>query len=293
MLLSAKTLDQLNNIITGDKNTSPYRKGYQLVNFFNEFGESDLYGQGFPARPVYVREKLEKFNGTSTMKEIVAAAFDFRGEPGFNAEDAAYQFNTLIARDGFRLVPVDDYGWMEGDKEVRINSRFDVVPLGKRVLAPSSLVAISHEAITEQVRKSNQKIESGDYSGAITNAYTLVEHLLKLLLKETSIPFRENEGDIRTLYKALQQALNLDPTKLDETLKPIVGGIQSLVGGIYGMANKSSDRHARRFNPARHHAKLSVNASFALCDFLVESRDYQKARAAADPATAPQPHNTG
>ncbi|WOF45280.1 abortive infection family protein [Sphingopyxis indica] len=217
------------------------------------------------------------------MKRIVSAAFDFIGEDGFNAEDAAYQFNRVLSRDGFRLVMKDDYGWMEGDREVRINPRFEVIPLGPAVLAPTSLVAISYEAVTEQVRKANQKIESGDYSGAITNAYTLVEHLLKLLLTETATAFKETEGDIRALYKALQPSLNLDPAKLEEPLKPIVGGFQSLIGGLYEMANKGSDRHARRFNPARHHAKLAVNAAFALCDFLVESRDYQKARAASAP----------
>jgi len=283
MRLGAKSLEHLTGIITGDSQKSPYRSGPQLVGFFNDFGEGDLYGQGFPSRAQFARGKLDKFNGTETMKSIVSAAFDFIGEGGFNAEDAAYQFNQILSRDGFRLVMKDDYGWMEGDREVRINLRFEVSPLGQNVLAPTSLVAISHEAITEQVGKANQKIGSGDYSGAITNAYTLVEHLLKLLLTETATAFKETEGDIRALYKALQPSLNLDPAKLEEPLKPIVGGFQSLIGGLYEMANKGSDRHARRFNPARHHAKLSVNAAFALCDFLVESRDYQKARAANAP----------
>ncbi|WP_336967640.1 abortive infection family protein [Sphingobium aromaticiconvertens] len=280
MRLTAKSLEHLTGIITGDSQKSPYRSGPQLVGFFNDFGEGDLYGQGFPSRAQFARAKLDKFNGTDTMKGIVSAAFDFIGEDGFNAEDVAYQFNQILSRDGFRLTIKDDYGWMEGDKEVRINPGFEVRPLGQNVLAPTSLVAISHEAITEQVRKANQKIESGDFSGAITNAYTLVEHLLKLLLTETGTAFKETEGDIRALYRALQPSLNLDPAKLEEPLKPIVGGFQTLIGGLYEMANKGSDRHARRFNPARHHAKLAVNAAFALCDFLVESRDYQKARAA-------------
>ncbi|WP_317153136.1 abortive infection family protein [Sphingopyxis indica] len=281
--MTTKALEHLTGIITGDSHKSQYRSGPQLVGFFNDFGEGDLYGQGFPSRAQFARGKLDKFNGTDTMKRIVSAAFDFIGEDGFNAEDAAYQFNRVLSRDGFRLVMKDDYGWMEGDREVRINPRFEVIPLGPAVLAPTSLVAISYEAVTEQVRKANQKIESGDYSGAITNAYTLVEHLLKLLLTETATAFKETEGDIRALYKALQPSLNLDPAKLEEPLKPIVGGFQSLIGGLYEMANKGSDRHARRFNPARHHAKLAVNAAFALCDFLVESRDYQKARAASAP----------
>jgi hypothetical protein len=284
MRLTAKNLERLNEIITGDKQTSPYRSGPQLVSFFNDFGEGDLYGQGFPARSAYVREKLGKFNGTDQMKAIISAAFDFICEESFDAEDTAYQFNRTFARDGFRLVLVDDYGGMNGNEEIRVNPRFEVRRLGQNVLSAGSLIAISHEAITEQVSKANQKIDTGDYSGAITNAYTLVEHLLKLLLTETATAFKETEGDIRALYKALQQSLNLDPAKLEEPLKPIVGGLQTLIGGLYEMANKGSDRHARRFNPARHHAKLTVNAALALCDFLVESRDYQTRRGTIAPS---------
>lgn len=279
MRLTAKSLEHLTGIVTGDSRRSPLRSGRQLVDFFNDFGEGDLYGQGFPSRIQFARGKLDKFNGTDTMKAIVSAAFNFIDEDGFDAENAAYQFNHILSHDGFRLTMEHGFSSMQGDKEVRGNPRFEVCPLGQNLLAPTSLVATSHEAILEQVRKANQKIESGDFSGAITNAYTLVEHLLKLLLSETGTTFKETGGDIRALYKVLQPFLNLDPSKLEGPLKPIVGGFQTLIGGLYETANKSSDRHARRFNPARHHAKLAVNAAFALCDFLVESRDYQRARA--------------
>ena len=278
MNLSARTLQCLNEVIRGDTQSSPYRKGPQLVHFFNDFGEGDLYGPGFPARSAYVREKLIKFNGTEMMKGIVSAAFDFIGEDGFNAEDAAYQFNQLLGREGFRLALKDGYGWMEGNREVRINPRFELLPLAPNIIAPTSLTAISHEAIHEQMLKANQKIESGDYSGAITNSYTLVEQLLKHLLKETITSYKDTEGDIRALYKILQPSLNLEPAKLKEALKPIVGGLQTMITGLYEIANKGSDRHARQFNPARHHAKLAVSAAYALCEFLVESRAYQTAR---------------
>ena len=61
-------------------------------------------------------------------------------------------------------------------------------------------------------------------------------------------------------------------------LKPILDGFHKLVSGLYEISNKASDRHARRYNPAMHLAKLAVNAAFDLCDFLVEPRDYQGSR---------------
>jgi hypothetical protein len=47
---------------------------------------------------------------------------------------------------------------------------------------------------------------------------------------------------------------------------------------LFEVANKASDRHARRYSPAPHHAKLAVNVAFTLCEFLLESHEYQKKR---------------
>jgi Abortive infection C-terminus len=67
---------------------------------------------------------------------------------------------------------------------------------------------------------------------------------------------------------------------LENYLKAILDGLQKQVGGLFQLANKASDRHARCYNPAKHHAKLAVNAAFTLCEFLLESYEYQQALAA-------------
>ena len=113
--------------------------------------------------------------------------------------------------------------------------------------------------------------------GQYASSYTLTEYLLKLILRETGVTFSENEGDIRALYRLVCEPLNLNPGGEDiaAPLKPILDDFQKLVSGIYEVSNKASDRHARRYNPAAHHAKLAGNAAFALCEFPVESREYQ------------------
>ena len=103
---------------------------------------------------------------------------------------------------------------------------------------------------------------------------------MKLILREAQVPFNENEGDIRALYKLVREPLNLNPGRegIAAPLKPILDGLQKLVSGLFDVSNKASDRHARRYNPAAHHAKLAVNSALVLCEFLVESRDFQKNR---------------
>ena len=280
MRISDKTIHRLIEIITGNTDESPYRSGPQLIEFFRDFGERDLYGQGFPARGAYVREKLTKFNGTETMKQIIAEAFDFFVEDGFNPEEQAEAFNRLLVRDGYRLVLEYRVGWMEGDRHVEADPYFEVQSVLPAVIVPEGLVTIGHNAVNEQISKANRRIAVGDFAGAIASSYTLIEHLLKLILREAGAAFNDNEGDIRALYKLVRDPLNLNPADegIAAPLKPILDGFQKLVSGLYEMSNKASDRHARRYNPAAHHAKLAVNAAFALCEFLVESRDYQRGR---------------
>jgi hypothetical protein len=145
------------------------------------------------------------------------------------------------------------------------------------VHAPS-LVQLTEASIQEHVDKARQKIDHGDSAGAIANAYTLVEAFLKQLLRKTGTEFKESEGDIRVLYKAVCTPLHLDPKgeSLENYLKAILEGLQRQIGGLFEVANKASDRHARKYNPAPHHARLAVNAAFTLCEFLLESFEYQQ-----------------
>lgn len=147
------------------------------------------------------------------------------------------------------------------------------------VHAPS-LIELTEASITELVAKARAKIEAGDHAGAIASAYTLVEGFLKKMLRRLNVDFKDDEGDIRKLYQLAAEPLNLNPKgeNLESFLKSILQGLKSQVTGLYEIANKASDRHARRYNPARHHAKLAVNAAFSLCEFLLDSQEYQQQR---------------
>jgi hypothetical protein len=169
-----------------------------------------------------------------------------------------------MERDGFRY---------EG-------GRFVSDTLNVSTVHTPSLVRLTETSVQEHLRKASQKITSGDPAGAIASAYTLVEEFLKRLLRKTATPFNENEGDIRALYKLLAEPLHLAPKNdsLESYLKAILEGLQRQIGGLFELANKASDRHARKYNPAPHHARLAVNVAVTLCEFLLESYAYQQKR---------------
>ena len=286
MRLSPRTLDKLTAIITGDGGASPYRGGPKIIEFFNALGWRESYGQSFGSRNPHTRAKLEELNDTPRMSEAVLLAFDFWGEGGFDPETCGAEFNKVLMRDGFRLAKESGQGWFEDGRYVDGAPHLVLRLIGGGTVAPDALATVDHAILREQIGKCQEKIASGDCSGAITNAYTLIEALLKDLLRKMGISFKEDEGDIRGLYNALKGPLNLDPKaeSLEVHLKTILDGFQKLIAGLYAVSNKASDRHDRRYEPAPHHAKLVVNSAFALGEFLCDTYDYQRAKRAGDTA---------
>ena len=243
------------------------------------------------------RTTCARRSGSSTGRGLsgacVSSAFDFIGVDGFDAQEQAGEFNRLLARDGYRLALQFRGEWMDGDRRVEADPYFEVQPLSASLVVPEGLAAISHAAIShagiaEQVSKANARLSAGDHAGAIASSYTLVDDSLKLILREAEVEFKENEGDIRKLYGYARGPLNLDPSGegIAAPLKPILDGLQKLVSGLFEVSNKASDRHARRHNPAARHARLAVSAAFALCEFLIASRDHQRGR---DPGSRDAP----
>ncbi|TXD98402.1 hypothetical protein ES754_05655 [Psychrobacter frigidicola] len=70
MNLNTKSLEKLRMLINEE---TSYRKGFQLVDFFNSLGFNDIYGQGFPSRSIYTNQKLEIINGTPRMEQCIKA----------------------------------------------------------------------------------------------------------------------------------------------------------------------------------------------------------------------------
>lgn len=212
------------------------------------------------------------FSSASDVKKLLAVYEEMienltqaaERNPEYNHSATISALLRRMERDGFRYA----------------DGRFVSDKLNAYVIHAPTLVQLTEASIQEHIEKARQKIQNGDSAGAIASVYTLVEEFLKQLLRTTGTAFNESEGDIRALYKLAAAPLNLAPKNesLETHLKTILEGLQRQIGGLYEVANKASDRHARRYNPAPHHARLAVNVAFTLCEFLLESYEYQQKR---------------
>lgn len=139
---------------------------------------------------------------------------------------------------------------------------------------------LSDKFIREQIRKCHVKINIGDFDGAITNARTLMEGIL-MSIEESILGVRQQyDGKLEPLYKRVSKLLNMYPEdpKVQSNLNQILRGFLSIINGFSGISNNIADRHATAKHPQRHHAVLAVNSAFTICNFLLQSFNYQKVR---------------
>ena len=258
--ISNKVTKQLGTLIAGDTSTAPYLSGPNLVDFYNECGFDDVYGEGFPSRWKYSTDKIVESNGTSRLKRIIEEFVDPRRYGGNEelVDKIAADINHLIKYDGFALI-----------KKGNIHK---VADIHGNFIEPETVATIGHEFVSEQIEKCQQKIATDDFSGAITNARTLCEAVLIHIIETIENIEIKNDGNVINLWARAKKALKIDLRKdeIPDFVFQILSGLDTTINGLAGISNNAGDRHANKFNTKRHHAKLAVNSTMTLCDFLID-----------------------
>lgn len=119
-----------------------------------------------------------------------------------------------------------------------------------------------------------------DPDGAITAARTTLESICKHICDERNVPY-DDAWDLPHLYKVTARGLDIAPDhQTEQIIKQILGGVASVVDGLAAMRNRLSDAHGkgkRAARPAPRHAKLAVNAAFAVAGFLIDTHVEKRA----------------
>lgn len=140
-----------------------------------------------------------------------------------------------------------------------------------------TIAELSNTFIDEQIEKCNKKIIEKDYDGAITNARSLIEEILLLIEEKINWVRSDYDGDVLKLYKRVRKIIKLEPddNNTDNSLNEIMRGFVSIISGLAGISNNSSDRHAQNYKPQKRHARLAVNAALVITQFFVDTYKYQ------------------
>lgn len=265
MKISEYTIQHLAKIVCGDTPGAPYVKGYELVFYFNKYGFNETYGQGFPSRWKYTEDKLRELNGKDAIRSIIEETVDPRRYIGsYNTVDeVAKQINDVIKFDKYELKKVGDFYKVSDTQGILIQ--------------PETSKAINHSFINEQIKKCQKKILEEDFNGAVTNARSLIEAIFIEIIERHEQQEIRNDGDIENLWKRVKKIMKLEIDKetMPEYIIQLLSGIESSIKGLAGLSNNAGDRHAVKFITRKHHAKLAVNLSMTLSDFLLDSWQFQ------------------
>lgn len=260
MKLSEKVFKPLGVFICGDSGLAPRLSGPELIEFFNRCGFDDEYDSGFGTRWMFPTDKIAKSNDSDILTTILEEFVDPRRHNGDSAlvEKLVNNINSLIKYDGYLLEKNGEF--------------YKIVDKGGSIIKPESINQIGHDFVNEQIKKCLRKISSNDFSGAITNARSLTEAVLIHIIETIEEVEIKNDGNLGNLWTRTKKALRIEIKKdeFPDYVYQIISGLDTSLNGLAGLSNNTADRHANKFKTKKHHAKLAVNLSMTICDFLIE-----------------------
>lgn len=270
MKITHLTITKLAEVISGVSTVSPYRKKDELIEFFEEVNldntDKESLSKCDPSnytRLDYTKRKIQEINATPTLFKVFHQLLDDRNflETNFKPEKIVNYLNNYLKHDGYQIVKASESYEIRDNRGVAIEFELPF---------PDSTNKL-HLYIDQQSQKCDQKIRSGDFEGAITNARTLLEAVCHYIKTQSNQPYATH-GNLPNLYKDVETIINCDPlTKDIPKLAEMLEALSKVVLGLSTVSNKAADRHARQYEPKKYHAVAVVNASKTVANFIFES----------------------
>lgn len=149
--MDSRKLEAISKIFIGDEgNCYIGKKGYQLVDFFNEyFSFQDQYGPGFPSRWFYVFKKLEYFISEGKIDDFFTTILDkgyLMSEWQISSVEAVEKRNFILAQFNRILAP-EYYVARKNKKYLLVNRNEDLVLIGRGGYAEVYRQESTHQAV--------------------------------------------------------------------------------------------------------------------------------------------------
>lgn len=99
----------------------------------------------------------------------------------------------------------------------------------------------------ELVNKTDQRLASMDFEGAITTARTMLEAVLQEIERRLTTQPGDHKGDLLRMFKAAAKPLRIDEERadLDDNFKQVIRGLVQVVNGLAPIRNKMIAVQAR------------------------------------------------
>lgn len=169
------------------------------------------------------------------------------------------QINSILYFGGHELVMINNqYVVKDIDEKININ-----IP---------NINIINRDYIKDLSERAMKDIDDGNLDSAITKSRTILEesfcYVIEFKGEEPS-----DSGDIGKLYKQVKNLYNMHANKdMDKRINKLLSGLENIVQSIAEMRNNGSDSHglgSKRVNISDYHARLAVNSSTIMAEFIL------------------------
>lgn len=254
----------------------PYLSGPDICGILTLFGLPASYSWGGTnlSRWQYLDKLLDHCIKGGKCSDLLAFLFS---KEQFNKILSGHSAETI--EDSYKRITseiinqINGLLYFGGNELAVIGKRFVVRKIGSKVeIDAPKIKAIDREYIKDISARAMHDIENGNYDSAVTKSRTLLEEVFCYVIeKKGETP--SSSGDIGTLYKQVKDLYNMHGDKnFDKRINMLLSGLEKIVSAISEMRNKDSDAHgvgAKRIGIDEHHARLIVNASMTMADFIL------------------------
>lgn len=253
----------------------PYLSGPDLCEISNKFGLPVIYGEGgIQSRWRYLDDLLVHCIQNGKVSDLLAFIFSksqfadkLKGQTVEEIEHMYHQIKDIVITQINNILYFSDSKLVENGNTFlirRVEDATKVATPNIKVVDRSYIKDLSNRAIND--------IADGNYDSAITKSRTLLEEVFCYAIEKKNQEPLEN-GDIIKLYNQVKQLYKMHQNKdLDKRINGLLAGLEKIISAIAEMRNKNSDSHgvgAKRINISDYHARLFVNSSMTVADFIL------------------------
>lgn len=264
--------------INGEKSeielSMPYLSGPALCDISNKFGLQVSYGSGAQSRWMYLNDLLDYCIQNKQESELLVFLFSKEQFIGKLEEQTPeiieYAYTQII---NTVIKHINGILYFSGNELVKVGKQYIVQKKGTNIeIVVPSLKIIDRSYIIDLSNRAMNDVKDGNYDSAITKSRTLLEEVFCYVIEKKDVKPSET-GNIKKLYTQVKQLYNMHQDKeMDKRINELLSGLEKILTAIAEMRNIGSDSHgvgAKRINIQEYHARLLVNASMTMADFIL------------------------
>lgn len=266
--------------VDGIRIAMPYLSGPMLCELSQKFGYYQEYYWGNSSKPNLSRwqymdnilEYVIKENKTSQLLSYMMEKERFSDSLRNlnNVNDIEKMYKYIIKK---VIDQINSILYFGGHELVIINNQYIIKNIDEKInIDVPNINIVDRDYIKDLSERAMKDIDEGNLDSAITKSRTILEETFCYAIEIKGEEPSES-GDIGKLYKQVKDLYNMHANKdMNKRVNKLLSGLENIVQSIAEMRNNGSDSHGlgnKRVNISDYHARLAVNSSTTMAEFIL------------------------